>query len=74
MVLKSRTRDDAIVVLTGLTNKNGEGVLAAVHLNKKSGFNEVNRIASVYGKKNCIKFISENIAENNLLYINKTTN
>lgn len=72
MVLKSRTVPDALVALTELSDKDGRSVIAAIHLNRRAGRDlTVNKITSVYGRNNAGKFIAENIAEGNLLYINK---
>lgn len=72
MVLKSRTIPDALVVLTELKDEDGKSIIAAVHLNKSAGRNlVVNKITSVYGRNNDVKFISENITEGNLVYLNK---
>lgn len=72
MILKSRTVPNALVALTELVDNEGRSVIAAIHLNKKAGRNlVVDKITSVYGRNNAGKFISENIKEGNLVYLNK---
>ena len=71
MVFKSATVDNAYLVMTELTDKSGNDVVVALHLNRKQGFNKVNRIASVYGKDNVGRFIEKQTSIGNLKYIDK---
>jgi RNA polymerase sigma factor (sigma-70 family) len=50
-VLQSAKIHNALVVILDLKH-NGESVMVAVHLNRKEGQHEVNRIASIYDKSN----------------------
>lgn len=59
---------DSFTVITEITDKNGNDVLAAIHLNKKQGRLYVNNVASVYGKENMISYVQRNIDNQNLLF------
>ena len=48
-VFRSATQDEALTAILDITHK-GNNVLVALHLNKKDGRHEVNRIASIYDK------------------------
>ncbi|RLM26485.1 hypothetical protein BIY29_05340 [Brenneria alni] len=48
-VYRSRTEDNAVVVLLEANDANGDPVLSAVHMNAVRQHMEINRIASVYG-------------------------
>ena len=71
MVFDSASVPNAFVIFTELTDKSGNDVVVAIHLNRKAGFNYINRIASVYGKDNIGSFIENQISANNLRYIEK---
>lgn len=71
MIFKSATVPNSFVILTELVDKSGNDVVVAMHLNRKSGFNFINRIASVYGKNNISGFINKQVEQGNLKYINK---
>ena len=71
MVFKSATTPNAYVILTEMTDKNGDSVVTAMHLNKQNGFNFVNRIASVYGKEHIGNFVTKQADAGNLLYVDK---
>lgn len=71
MVFKSATTPNAYVILTEMTDKNGDSIITAMHLNKQNGFNFVNRIASVYGKESVGNFVNKQVDAGNLLYIDK---
>jgi hypothetical protein len=78
---KGTTRNDvprSLVVLTALTNEQGHEVVAAVHLNKRQGFTEINDIASVHsrtntetGKNQIVTFVKTQLKAGNLRYIDK---
>lgn len=59
---------DSFTVITEITDKSGNDVLAAIHLNKKQGRLYVNNVASVYGKENMINYVQKNIDNQNLLF------
>ncbi|MDR3767229.1 MAG: hypothetical protein Q3Y08_09400, partial [Butyricicoccus sp.] len=65
-VLKSRTEPDSLVVLTEWNDIQGNPVIAAVHLNKKGVIEEINSLASAYGKRNLDALLGEN--HENVLY------
>lgn len=71
MVFQSATIPNAYVILTEMNDRNGNSVVTAMHLNKKDGFNFVNRIASVYGKEKIGNFIRNQSEAGNLIYIDK---
>lgn len=48
-VYDSATQDNSLVLWLNAVDRNGDPVLAAVHMNSKKDVIEVNRIASVYG-------------------------
>ncbi len=59
---------DSFTVITEITDKSGNDVLAAIHLNKRQGRLYVNNVASVYGKENMINYVQRNIDNQNLLF------
>ena len=71
MAFKSATVNNAYVILTELTDKYGNDVVVAMHLNRFNYENRINRIASVYGKENIGNFVKEQIEVGNLKYIDK---
>ena len=71
MVFESATVDNAFVILTELTDKMGNDVVVAMHLNRTEKHIKINRISSVYGKQNVEGFVESQIKSGNLKYINK---
>ncbi len=71
MVFKSATTPNAYVILTEMTDKNGDSVVTAMHLNRSERHIQVNRIASVYGKESIGNFVNKQADAGNLLYIDK---
>jgi len=71
MIFKSNTVKNAFVVITEFVDKEGMDVVIALHLNKFHNENRINRIASVYGKKNLQNFIETQSEIGNLKYIDK---
>lgn len=71
-VLKSDTRNDSIVVVTELSDKNGNIVLASIKIDGKGYISDIyldsNVMTSAYGKNNYDKFMKNNINKGNLLY------
>lgn len=49
VVYESATQDNALVLWLNAVDRNGDPILAAVHMNSKKDAIEINRIASVYG-------------------------
>ena len=76
MILNSDTVDNSVVIVTDTRDNKGRAVIIAVHLNRHEGFNEVNRISSVYGKDNELDFFVEqiDIRDNLLGYDKKKAN
>lgn len=73
-VLKSRTQNNSLVVLTEWNDTSGNPVIAAVHLNKQGIVDDVNTLASAYGKRNLTALLGEN--NENVVYTkeNKSIN
>lgn len=71
MIFNSATVPGAFVTLTELTDKAGNSVVVALHLNRVKDHFNVNRISSVYGKSNVVGFINRQIEDGNLRYIDK---
>ena len=71
MVFKSATVNNAFVVLTELKDKHGDDVVAAIHMNKKQRHIFVNRISSVYGKRNAAHFVENQFRIGNVKYMDK---
>ncbi len=71
MIFKSATTPNAYVILTELSDKNGNSVVAALHLNRMQRHIAVNRIASVYGKENIENFVDRQAKAGNLIFADK---
>ncbi len=71
MVFDSATVKGAFVILTELTDKEGNEVIVALHLGRRADHINVNRIATVFGKKNIENFIKAQTRDGNLRYIDK---
>ena len=72
-VLKSDTKNDSIVVVTELADKNGDIVVASIKIDGKGTINDIridsNVMTSAYGKSgNYDYFMKDNISKGNLLY------
>lgn len=71
LIAESNTRDDSVVLLTKLQDKQGQPVIAAVKF-KGNAYNggvevEANLLASAYGKKN----VNSLFTPQNILYVSK---
>ena len=71
MVFDSATVKNAFVLVTELSNKSGDPVVIALHINRKQDRLSVNRVASVYGKDNIAHFIETQVELGNLKYFDK---
>ncbi len=69
MVFNSDTVDNAFVILTELTDVNGNDVIVAMHLSRGDKHHNINKISSVYGKDNIKNFVTAQIGKGNLKYI-----
>lgn len=72
-VLKSDTKDDSIVVVTELSDKNDDIIVASIKIDGKGQISDIqidtNVMTSAYGKsKNYDYFMQDNINRGNLLY------
>lgn len=72
MVMKSRTKDDSIVVLTAELDKQKRPIIAAIKLNGYAFVDndkiQANILASIYGKDNFSSFLNKNIEENRVMW------
>ena len=69
-VFNSDTEKNAFVALMELKDSQNRPVIAAVHINKKVGFNQINKIASIYGKDNAGRKFAEWTEKGHLRYLN----
>ena len=68
MILKGNKRNqNSVVLITDLTNKDGEKVFVPIALDRQNG--KISNISSLYGKKNLSKYISEHLSD--ILAVNK---
>ena len=65
-VLKSKSQHDSFVVLTEWNDTESNPVVAAIHLNKQGVVDDVNMLASAYGKRNLAALLGEN--NENVIY------
>lgn len=71
MVFESSTVKGAYVILTEMTDKSGDAVVAALHIKRTENHHTVNRVASVYGKEGIERFIHTETKKGHLRYIDK---
>lgn len=71
MVFKSRTRDDSYVFFTERKDSENRSILIPLAVNKRMGRIVINEITSMYGRNNEIDFVESNLAEDNLIYLDK---
>ena len=71
MIFKSRTQNNALVILTNTYDRINRPILIVLHLFKLKNRITVNEIASAYGRNKAKAFIKNNIKEGNLLYFDK---
>ena len=71
-VLKSSTKDDSIVIITELSDKNDNIVVASIKIDGKGRINDIfidtNVMTSAYGKSNYDSFMKRETSSGNLLY------
>lgn len=70
MIFDSLTKDNALVVLTEITDKAGKPVVVAIHLAREGKFFIANEIASIYGKDDFVQSVNNWLRQNKLRYIN----
>lgn len=72
MVIKSRTKDDSIVVFTAELDKQKRPIIAAIKLNGYAFVGndriQANVLTSVYGRNNFSSFLNNNIEENRIMW------
>ncbi len=59
-VLVSKTQPNSYVVLTQWNDTDGNPVVAAIHMNKKGVIEDINALASAYGKRNLEALLGKN--------------
>lgn len=64
--MKSKSQHDSFVVLTEWNDTENNPVVAAIHLNKQGVVDDVNMLASAYGKRNLAALLGEN--NENVIY------
>lgn len=69
MIFKG-SKDNSLVAITELKDKNNHGIMVAVSLNEMKNHHEVNRISSVYGKDNLTNYLKTQISQGNLVAAN----
>lgn len=71
--LDGATSRDAVVLLLNGTNDEGQPLLAVIRPNEDASYDleavNVNRLASVYGKRNAVNFLEAAVAQKKVLYI-----
>lgn len=70
MIFKGN-KDNSLVVITQLKDKENRDIMIAVSLSERKGFREVNRISSAYGRNNMNNYLKNQIQEGNLIACNK---
>lgn len=73
-ILKSSTQKDSVVVLTDLIDTAGRPVIVPIHIDKNGQMGITNEIASIYGRKDFIKFLETETEKGNLLFLDKKRN
>lgn len=69
MIFKG-SKDNSLVAITELKDKENHEIMIAVSLSDQNGFREVNRISSVYGKENMKNYLESQIEKENLIACN----
>ena len=69
-VFNSDTEKNALVAVMELKDSQNHPVIVAIHINKKAGFNQINKIASIYGKDNADRKFAEWTEKELLRYLN----
>ncbi len=64
-------RENSIVLITELADKESREIMIAVNLNARRERHEVNEIASIYGRNNMANYIRRQIEEGKLIAVNK---
>lgn len=70
MIFKGN-KDNSLVAITELKDKENREIMISVKLNEVSGRQEVNRISSAYGRNNMINFLKAQMEQGNLIACNK---
>lgn len=71
MCICTGNRPNSLLVISDLLDQNGENIVFPIYLSVKGLNNNINRIQTVYGKKNIQAFILRMEQENKLIAVNK---
>ena len=76
LILKSNTREDSLVLVTKLKDKNNNKIIASIkkdgEFQKNGKIEKSNILTSAYGKEKYEKFIKKNKEQGNVLYAQKS--
>ncbi len=71
-IVKSKTKDDSVVLTTYLADKENRTVIASIKIDGKGSVNDIridtNVMTSAYGRNNYDAFMEKNLKEDNILY------
>lgn len=70
MILKG-SRENSLVAVTNVKDRQGRTVIVSVELNKAEGFREVNNITSTYGRNSFTDFLKQKAERGEIIAINK---
>ena len=65
------SKENSLVAITELKDKENRGIMVAVSLSEKQGFREVNRISSAYGRNNMSNYLKAQMEQGNLIAVNQ---
>ena len=71
-VLRSQTQPDSFVILTEWQDTHNDPVIAAIHLNKRGVIEDINALASAYGRPNIKAILGVN--NENVIYTKQNKN
>jgi hypothetical protein len=71
VMILSGSQDNTIIEISQLQDNENREIIIAIELSKNDGFNEVNRITSIYGKDKFKNYIEKQLSEDKLIAANK---
>lgn len=69
-VFDSATQENAKVLVVELKDSQDRPIIAAIHVDKRQGFNQINKIASIYGRNNAEETFNRWTDDGLLRYLN----
>lgn len=69
MIFKGST-PNSLALISDLEDSNHHGIIIATHINEHGTHQEVNRVASMYGKNNISNYLKNQLAQGNLIAAN----